>query len=58
MAFTAHPAPPHVHTDGCMCVMVPMDVEGARECSSCGGHTGGPCGNRCDIARAEVIARG
>lgn len=48
----------HVHTDGCMCHMVPMGVEGARECHYCGGHTGGPCGDRCDIARAEVTARG
>jgi hypothetical protein len=47
----------HVHSPGCLCVMVPMDVEGARECHYCGGHTGGPCGSRCDIARAEVIAR-
>lgn len=48
----------HTHTDDCMCHMVPMDVEGASECHYCGGHTGGPCGDRCDIARAEVIARG
>lgn len=48
----------HTHTDDCMCLMAPMDVEGARECHYCGGHTGGPCGDRCDIARAEVTARG
>lgn len=49
----------HVHTAGCMCRMVPMDVEGVYECFYCGpGSSGGPCGNRCDIARAEVIARG
>ncbi|ANZ35305.1 hypothetical protein BBK82_03620 [Lentzea guizhouensis] len=56
--FTAYPTPPHVHNEDCMCVMVPMEVEGAHECHHCGGHTGGPCGDRCDIARAEVIARG
>lgn len=45
----------HTHTEDCMCVMVPMEVEGASECWYCGGHTGGPCGDRCDIARAEAV---
>ena len=48
----------HVHTDDRMCVLVPMEVEGARECFYCGGHTGGPCGDRCETARAEVTRRG
>jgi uncharacterized small protein (DUF1192 family) len=50
----------HVHTKDCLCVMVPMDVEGAHECHYCGVHGayGKPCGDRCDVARAEVIARG
>ena len=50
----------HVHTDDCLCVMVPMDVEGASECHYCGvhGRYGKPCGSRCDIARAEVMSRG
>lgn len=50
----------HTHTEACMCVMAPMEVEGASECHYCGVHGGygKPCGDRCDIARAEVIARG
>lgn len=50
----------HVHTEDCLCVMVPTAVEGATECHYCGVHGayGKPCGDRCDIARAEVIARG
>lgn len=57
--FNAVPAA-HVHTEACMCVMVPMDVEGASECHYCGVHGayGKPCGDRCDIARAEAVARG
>lgn len=57
-AINSQTAPAHVHTDDCMCVMVSMEVEGARECFYCGGHTGGPCGDRCEAARAEVTARG
>lgn len=50
----------HVHTEACLCVMVPMDVEGASECHYCGVHGayGKPCGDRCDVARAEVTAHG
>jgi len=50
----------HVHSPGCLCVMVPMDVEGVSECHYCGvhGQYGKPCGSRCDIARAEVTGRG
>lgn len=55
--FTAFPAPPHVHTEDCMCVLEPMEVEGAVECFYCGGHSDGPCGDRCEIARAEVMGR-
>jgi len=59
-AINAQTVPPaHVHSEDCMCVMVPMEVEGARECHYCGtGSSGGPCGSRCDIARAEVMNRG
>lgn len=45
----------HVHNDDCMCVLEPTEVEGPVECFYCGGHTAGPCGDRCDIARAEVV---
>jgi hypothetical protein len=50
-------SPAHAHTDDCLCVMVPMEVEGASECHYCGvhGQYGKPCGDRCDIARAEVV---
>ena len=55
-----HTNAPHVHTEACLCVMVPMEVEGASECHYCGVHGayGKPCGDRCDVARAEVVARG
>lgn len=48
--------PPHVHGEKCMCDMGPMEVEGASECSSCGGHVDGPCGARCSVARREIVA--
>jgi hypothetical protein len=50
----------HTHTADCLCVMVPMDVDGARECHHCGvhGQYGQPCPERCDVARMEAIARG
>ena len=47
----------HVHADSCMCVMTPMEVEGATECDYCAGHTGGPCASRCDFARQVTEAR-
>lgn len=43
----------HVHTDACMCVMAPMEVEGAYECNHCGDHYGGVCTALCDVARRE-----
>lgn len=60
IALTDQTKAAHIHTEGCLCVMVPMDVEGASECHYCGvhGQYGNPCGTRCDIARAEVTARG
>ena len=45
--------PPHVHTDACMCVMAPMEVEGANECNHCGDHFGGVCTALCEVARQE-----
>lgn len=48
--------PQHVHSEECMCEMGPMEVAGAEECSSCGGHVGGPCGARCAVARREIVA--
>ncbi len=49
----------HTHTEACMCVMVPMETFVGTECHYCGPlSNGGPCGDRCDIARAEVTARG
>lgn len=46
----------HVHDEDCMCVMVPMEVEGARECFYCGtGSRSGPCGFRCDVALDEFL---
>lgn len=43
----------HVHADACMCVMAPMEVEGAYECNHCGDHFGGVCTALCEVARQE-----
>ncbi len=56
LAATEDPAP-HVHTDDCMCEMYDLEVVGARECTHCGGHTGGPCGSLCEVAYDEIMAQ-